>query len=58
MIHILRIIAVIVAITYSLHLVNSRSDLLVFGGLAIVGISIYFLFIEFRAIFNQLKSKL
>jgi hypothetical protein len=58
MIHILRIIAVIIAITYSLQLVNSRSDLLVFGGLAIVGLSVYFLFNEFRVIFNQLKSKL
>jgi hypothetical protein len=34
MIHILKIIAVIILITYSLQLVNAQSDLLVFGGLA------------------------
>ncbi|MDQ6477544.1 hypothetical protein [Dyadobacter sp. LHD-138] len=58
MIHILKIIAIITAITYSLQLVNSQSDLLVFGGLAVVGASLYFFIIELKEIFTFLKSKL
>lgn len=58
MIHILKIIVIITAITYSLKLVNSQSDLLVFGGLAIVGTAIYFFVIELKEIFTFLKSKL
>ena len=58
MIHILKIIVLITAITYSLKLVNSQSDLLVFGGLAIVGTAVYFFIIELKEIFTFLKSKL
>lgn len=58
MIHILKIIIIITAITYSLKLVNSQSDLLVFGGLAIVGTAVYFFIIELKEIFTFLKSKL
>jgi hypothetical protein len=58
MIHILKIIVIITAITYSLKLVNSQSDLLVFGGLAIVGTAVYFFIIELKEIFTFLKSKL
>lgn len=58
MIHILKIIAIITAITYSLKLVNSQSDLLVFGGLAVVGTALYFFIIELKEIFTFLKSKL
>jgi len=56
--YILKIIAIIVAITYSLKLVNAQSDLLVFGGLAIVGLCLYFFVIELNNIFNLIKSKL
>ena len=56
--YILKIIAIIVAITYSLKLVNAQSDLLVFGGLAIVGLCLYFFAIELNNIFNLIKSKL
>jgi len=56
--YILKIIAILIAITYSLKLVNSQSDLLVFGGLAIVGLSLYFFVIELSNIFNLIKSKL
>lgn len=58
MIHILKIIAIITVITYSLKLVNSQSDLLVFGGLAVVGTALYFFIIELNEIFTFLKSKL
>lgn len=58
MIHILKIIAVLIAITYSLKLVNAQSDLLVFGGLAIAGAALYYLVQQFYEIFNLLKSKL
>lgn len=58
MIYILKIIAVIIAITYSLQLVNSQSDLLVFGGLAIVASSMFYLISEFTKLFTHLKSKL
>ena len=58
MIHILKIIAIITAITYSLKLVNSQSDLLVFGGLAVVGAALYFFIIELKEIFTFFKSKL
>lgn len=57
MIHILRLIAVIIAITYALQLVNAQSDWLVFSGLAVIGAALYFLVIELKQIFTQLKSK-
>jgi chromate transport protein ChrA len=58
MIHILKIIAVIILITYSLQLVNAQSDLLVFGGLAIIGVAVYLLVTDFSQFINLLKSKL
>ncbi|MCE7059174.1 hypothetical protein [Dyadobacter sp. CY343] len=56
--HILKVLAAIVVITYSLHLVNAENDLLVFSGLAVILAAIYFLFRELDLIFEQLKSKL
>lgn len=58
MIHILKIAAVVIVITYALRLVNAQSDLLVFAGIAIIGLSLYFLYIALGQIVNQLKSKL
>ncbi|WP_188933416.1 hypothetical protein [Dyadobacter endophyticus] len=58
MIHILKIAAVVIVITYALRLVNAQSDLLVFAGIAIIGLSLYFLNIALGQIVNQLKSKL
>jgi len=58
MIHILKIIAVVIAITYSLKLVNAQSDLLVFGGLAMIGAALYYLLQQFNDILALLKSKL
>lgn len=58
MIHILKIAAVIIVVTYALRLVNAQSDWLVFAGLAIIGLSFYFLYIVLGQIVNQLKSKL
>lgn len=58
MLHFLKILAVIVAITYSLRLVNAQSDWLVFGGLALIGSALYFAGKELDQIFEQLKSKL
>ena len=58
MIHILKIAAVIIVVTYALRLVNAQSDLLVFTGLAVIGLSLYFLYIVLGQIVNQLKSKL
>jgi hypothetical protein len=58
MIHILKIAAVVIVITYALRLVNAQSDLLVFSGLAIVGAALYFLYIILGQIVHQLKSKL
>lgn len=58
MIHILKIAAVVIVVTYALRLVNAQSDLLVFTGLAIIGLSFYFLYIVLGQIVNQLKSKL
>lgn len=57
MIHILRLIAVIVTITYALKLVNAQSDWLVFSGLAVIGGALYFLVIDLKRIFTQLKSR-
>ena len=57
MIHILKIAAVVIVVTYALRLVNAQSDLLVFAGLAIIGAALYFLYIVFGQIVNQLKSK-
>lgn len=58
MIQILKIAAVVIVVTYALRLVNAQSDLLVFAGLAIIGLSFYFLYIVLGQIVNQLKSKL
>lgn len=58
MMHILKIAAVVIVISYALRLVNAHSDVLVFGGLAVVGLSLYFLFSVFGQVINQLKSKL
>ncbi|WP_221393393.1 hypothetical protein [Dyadobacter sp. NIV53] len=58
MIHILKIIAIIIAVTYSLKLINSQSDLLVFSGLAVVGFALYLFIIELNNIFTLIKSKL
>jgi hypothetical protein len=58
MIHILKIIAILIAVTYSLPLVNAHSDLLVFGGLAIIGAALYYLLQQFNDILTLLKSKL
>jgi len=58
MIHILKIIAILIAVTYSLKLVNAHSDLLVFGGLAIIGAALYYLIQQFNDILTLLKSKL
>ncbi|MCE6989911.1 hypothetical protein [Dyadobacter sp. CY323] len=56
--YILKVILVIVAITYSLQLVNSQSDLLVFGGLAFIGAALFYLFGEIKNLLKQIKSKL
>lgn len=58
MINIMKIAAVVIVITYALRLVNAQSDWLVFSGLAIIGGSLYFLYIVLGQIINQLKSKL
>lgn len=58
MMHILKIVAVIIVVTYALRLVNAQSDWLVFAGLGIIGLSFYFLYIVLGQIVNQLKSKL
>jgi uncharacterized membrane protein YgdD (TMEM256/DUF423 family) len=55
--HILKVLAVIVVITYSLRLVNAQSDWLVFSGIAVILLSLYFLFHELDQILEQLKSK-
>jgi hypothetical protein len=58
MIQILKIAAVVIVVTYALRLVNAQSDLLVFAGLAIIGLSFFFLYMVLGQIVNQLKSKL
>ena len=58
MIHILKMIAVLIAITYSLRLINAQSDLLVFGGLAVAGSALFYLVQQFSEIFKLFKSKL
>ena len=55
--HFLKVLAVIVVITYALPLVNAQSDLVVFGGLAIILAALYFMLQEFNQILEQLKSK-
>ncbi|SKB52586.1 hypothetical protein [Dyadobacter psychrophilus] len=54
----LKIVAVIIVITYSLKLINAQSDLLVFGGLAIIGSAIYFLVADLNQFFSSSKSKI
>jgi len=56
--NILILIAVIIAITYSLKLINSQSDLLVFAGLAAVGVAFYVFALVLYKILIQLKSRL
>ncbi|WP_439555866.1 hypothetical protein [Dyadobacter sp.] len=56
--HLLKVLAAIIVITYSLHLVNARNDLLVFSGVAVILAALYFLFRELDQVFEQLKSKL
>ncbi|GGM82231.1 hypothetical protein GCM10010967_12390 [Dyadobacter beijingensis] len=58
MIHILKIAAVVIVVTYALRLVNAQSDLLVFSGLAIIGAAFYFLCTVLGQVINQFKSKL
>ncbi|WP_291037212.1 hypothetical protein [Dyadobacter sp. 50-39] len=58
MIHILKIAAVIIVVTYALRLVNAQSDWLVFAGLAIIGLALYVLYVVLGQFINQLKSKL
>lgn len=58
MIHILKIAAVVIVITYALRLVNAKSDLLVFAGLGIIALACYFLFTVLQQVLNQIKSKL
>lgn len=58
MIHILKIAAVVIVITYALRFVNAQSDLLVFTGLGIIALACYFLFTVLQQIVNQMKSKL
>ncbi|MCF0060695.1 hypothetical protein MUK70_15745 [Dyadobacter chenwenxiniae] len=54
----LKIVAVIIVITYSLRLVNAQSDLLVFGGLAIIGGAVYLLATDLNQFFSSFKSKI
>lgn len=56
--NILTIIAVIIAISYSLRLINAQSDLLVFIGLGAAGFACYVFVLVLTKIFNQFKSKL
>jgi hypothetical protein len=56
--YILKLIAAIVVITYALRLVNAESDLLVLGGVGIIGSVLYFAFTEFNKVLNHLNSKL
>jgi hypothetical protein len=56
--YILKLIAAIVVITYALRLINAQSDLLVLGGVAIIGSVLYFVFTEFNKVLNHLNSKL
>jgi hypothetical protein len=56
--HILKILAVIILITYALKLINAQSDLLVFGGLAIVGGAVYILAVDFSQFVNNFKSRI
>lgn len=58
MIHILKIAAVVIVITYALRLVNAQSDLFVFAGLGIIALACYYLFTVLQQIVNQMKSKL
>ncbi|MCF0051541.1 hypothetical protein LXM25_15850 [Dyadobacter sp. LJ53] len=54
----LKIVAVIIVITYSLKLVNTQSDLLVFGGLVIIGGAVYLLVTDLNQFFSSFKSKI
>ncbi|WP_169739225.1 hypothetical protein [Dyadobacter crusticola] len=56
--HLLKVLAAIIVITYSLRLVNAQNDLLVFSGLAVILAALYYVFQELDHILEQLKSKL
>ena len=56
--NIFTILAVIVAITYSLKLINSQSDLLVFVGLGAAGLAFYVFVLALSKIYTQIKSRL
>ncbi|MCF2487418.1 hypothetical protein [Dyadobacter sp. CY347] len=56
--YLLKILAVIIVITYALRLINSQSDLLVMGGLAIIGASIYLLVRDLNHYLNSLNSEI
>jgi hypothetical protein len=58
MLHFIKLLAVIVVITYALRFINAQSDLLVFAGLAIAGTAVYLGGKEISFLFDQLKSKL
>lgn len=57
MIYLLKLIAVIVTITYALRLINAQSDLLVFTGVGITGLAIYYAFYELNKILNHSNPK-
>ncbi|MCE7066723.1 hypothetical protein [Dyadobacter sp. CY326] len=54
----LKIAAVIIVITYALKLINAQSDLLVFGGLAIICSAIYLLATDVKHFFTSSKSEI
>ena len=56
--NILTTLVVIVAITYSLKLINSQSDLLVFVGLGAAGLAFYVFVLVLSKIYTQIKSRL
>ena len=56
--NILAIIALIIAITYSLKLINAESDWKVFVGLASVGLAFYVFAVVLYQIFTKIKSRL
>ncbi len=56
--YLLKILAVIIVITYSLRLVNSQSDVLVLSGLAIIGSSVYLLARDLDRFLSSLNSEI
>ena len=55
--YLLKLFAGLVTITYSLRLINSQSDLLVFAGLGVVVLAISFFFFELNKVLNHLHPK-